>query len=362
MNRRCWLLLVVLIVALGSVPVTCDAAEFDDLAAELRTAMAQRDLPGAAKKLAEVQAAAKSDADKVTAERLHMLHSYLLDFWKSVHAGGNSLRGADELVIGDKRVAVVEYDEEAGKLVLRVNGQNKRYTLKDIPPRVALTLSEQVLKKGAPENEAFIGTFLAMDGKGDRKLAREAWDRATKAGVDVKSLLPELAIPLPAGATIEIPTLTPATAAALRPQFWSVMQSTDKGSKAAELGEQATQNAQGQLELKLAAGSTPVWITFKRKMPANFGLRMYLVDLPPDQKLGLFHGKENETDAYVKLPAGLAKVEFARQGGKFICRINDEDAAITVVDAATAKTTSVLGFTLPAGATCVIAGCEFAAR
>ena len=353
------LMLGVSFVAVGALR----GAEFADVAAELRIAMAQRNFPLAAKKLAEVKAAATSEADKIAADRLDLLHGYLFEFWKAVHAGGNTLQGTDELEIGGKRVAVVEYDEDAGKLILRVEGQNKRYTLKEMPVRVAITLAEQVLKKGAPPNEAYIGTFLAMDGRGDRKLAREAWDRAAKAGIDVKSLLPELDTPLPAAATIQIPALTPATAAALRPQFWSVMQSGDKGWKPLELGTQGVQNAEGKLELKLADDlKSPIWITFKRKLPANFGLRMYLVDLPAGQKLGMFLGKENESDAFLGLPSGLVKVEFARQAGKFICRINDQEQSVTVVDETTAKTTGMFGFTLPPGASCVIAGCEFAAR
>lgn len=342
------------------VAQTLPAAEFADLASELRLAMAQRNFPLAAKKLAEVKEAAQSADEKVTAERLDLLHSYLFEFWKSVHAGGAKLQGTDELEVGEQRVAVVEYNEEEGKLILRVEGQNKRYTLKELPSRLALVLSSQVLKKGAPENEAYIGTFLAMDGRGDRQMARDAWERATKGGVDVKTLLPELDIDLPAGANIRVPSLTPETAAALRPQFWSLMQPTDKGWKPLELNKLASQNTSGQLEIKLPDDAKPTnWVVFKRKLPPNFGLRMYLQDLPAGQKLGLFLGKDRECDAHIDLPAGLVKVEFARQQGKLICRINDKEQEVTIDDAA-AKNNGTLGFTLPSGSTCVIAGCEFA--
>src|SRR5688500_17696818 len=88
------------------------AADFNELADELRAALAQRDLPTAQAKLEEVKAAATTDKEKDVAERLDLLHGYLFDFWKAVHAGGRKLQGADELGIGDKRTAVVEYDEE----------------------------------------------------------------------------------------------------------------------------------------------------------------------------------------------------------------------------------------------------------
>jgi hypothetical protein len=337
------------------------AADFAEQAAEVRTAMARRDLPGAKMKLAELKEAAKSDAEKATADRLDLMYGYLFDFWKAVHAGGQSLVGAEEIMINNKPVAVVEYDVAAGKLVLRTEGQNKRYTLFEMPPRVALTLAERVLKKGAPENEAYIGTFLAIDARGDRKLAREAFERAKKGGVDVKDLLAELEIDLPAAATIELPKLTPQTAAFLRPQLWQVAAKDAKGWKKTALGKQGVQNANGQLEVAAPESAEAVWVTFAKKAPANFGVRIYFADLPQGQKFGLFNEKaEGAADAYVELPKGIVKVEFARRSGDFHLRINDADQKLTIADADAAKTSGIFGFTLPPGGKCAIAGCEFA--
>jgi hypothetical protein len=355
---RC-VLVGALVLSLSSFAL---GAEFDDLAAAVRIAMAQRDLPRAKEKLDALKAATETEAQRVTSERLDMLYGYLFDFWKSVHSGGQKLLGAEEIMIGTKQVAVVEYDAVAGKLVLRSEGENKRYTLFDMPPRVALTLSEQVLKKGAPENEAFIGTFLAMDAKGDRKLARAAWDRAQAGGVDVKALTPELEVPLPGAAKIELPKLTPQTATTLRPQFWQLGTKDDKGWKRAPLGKQGIQNAQGRLEVAVPEGKD-AWLLFGRKLPANFGVRMFLVDTPAGQKLGLFNEKaETLTDVAIDLPEGTVKVEFARRGGEWLCRINDEERALEPMDKDAAKISGTLGLSLPAGAKVVIAGCEFAAQ
>lgn len=352
-----WMLVLVFAVVVPSVP----AAEFDELAAAVRTAMAQRDLPGAKAKLDQLKVAVATAADKQTADRLDLLYGYLFDFWKSVHEGGQKLLGAEEIVIGDKRVAVVEYDAAAGKLVLRVDGENKRYTLFDMPPRIALTLSEQVLKKGAPQNEAFIGTFLAMDSRGDRKLAEAAWQRAQAGGVDVKALLPELMMPLPAAATIQLPKLTPQTAAMLRPQFWQLTVKDDKGWKRAPLGKHGLQNTQGRLEIVTPEGADGVWLLFGRKLPGNFGVRLYFSDLPKGQQLGLFNDKAAAlTDAVIELPAGIVKVELARRAGAFVCRINDEEKTVTIADDKLAKTNGTLGLSLPVGVKVEIAGCEFA--
>jgi hypothetical protein len=338
------------------------AAEFDELAAGLRTSLAQRDLLAAKEKLAEVKAAAAAPEEKATAERLDLLYNYLFDFWKSVDEGGRTLHGTDELVISGKRVAVVEYDAANSRLVLRVAGENKRYTLREMPPRVALTLAQLVLKPGAPQNEVFFGAFLALDAKGDRKLAREAWDKAARGGVDVKLLLPELDVPLPSGATIELPVLSAQTAALLKPAFWQVATRDGHKWKRVELAaDEAAQNMLGRLEIQLPDDARGAQISFLRKMPASFGLRMYLVDLPAGQTFGLLSESGEQTfDAAVELPTGLVKIEFARQAGKFLCRINDVETEVTLADEKAAKSADWLAFSLPPGVKVVIAGCEFA--
>lgn len=352
---------ILVALCLHTLVTAGQAADFASAAAAVRTAMAQRDLPGAKQKLDELKLAAATESEKQVADRLDLLYGYLFDFWKSVHEGGQKLLGAEEIVIGQKRVAVVEYDAAAGKLVLRVDGENKRYTLFDMPPRIAITLSEQVLKKGAPQNEAFIGTFLAMDGRGDRKLAEAAWQRAQQGGVDVKSLLPELAVPLPAAATIQLPTLTPQTALLLRPQAWQLVLQDDKGWKRSPLGKQGVQNTQGRLEVETPEGAEGVWLVFARKMPSSFGMRIYFADLPAGQRLGLMNSKaESLTDASVALPTGLAKVEFGRRSGKLLCRINDQEQEVTISDEKLAQTNGTLGISLPAGVKVEIAGCELA--
>jgi hypothetical protein len=177
----------------------------------------------------------------------------------------------------------------------------------------------------------------------------------------VKDLLAELEIDLPAAATIEIPKLTPQTAAYLRPQLWQVATKDAKGWKKAALGKQGVQNASGQLEVAAPDSAEAVWITFARKTPASFGVRIYLIDLPEGQKFGLFNEKaDGAADASVELPKGIVKIEFARRSGEFHLRINDADQKLAIPDADAAKTSGILGFTLPPGAKCVVAGCEFA--
>lgn len=358
--RATWLLAGWMLLAFAPQLLAQDAKSFDEIAQELRTTMAQRKVAEAKTHLEALRTAATTDAEKQTLERLDHLHGYWLEFWKAVHEGGVKLQGADELMIGDKLVSIVEYDAAAGRLVLRVEGQSKRYTLFDMPPKVALTLAEQVLRKGAPQNETFIGAFLAMDGRGDRQLAREAWQRAQRQGIDVAYLLPELNEKLPAAATVVLPQLTAETAKFLRPAFWQLAQHKNKRWKKASLGRQGVQNAQGQLEVTAPGDVDAAWIVFGRKAPANFGVRIYLSELPEGQKFGLFNDKaEAAADVTVDLPSGVAKIEFARRDGKFVCSINNEVQDVTIHNAAAVKTSGLLGFSLPADAKVIVAGCEF---
>ena len=156
----------------------------------------------------------------IAGKRLTLLHAYLEDFWKSVDEGAKSLQAVEELKIGDVLVSVVEY--QPGLLVLRVKGENKRYTVKTLPAKVALTLAERVLKPDDPQNKVFFGTFLLMDGKGDREVARKLWSEAQQAKIDVSALLPELGTAPPASLPVEIPPLTSIMRKLLTPASWAL--------------------------------------------------------------------------------------------------------------------------------------------
>jgi hypothetical protein len=174
----------------------------------------------------------------------------------------------------------------------------------------------------------------------------------------VKSLLPELEVPLPAAATIQLPQLTPQTAALLRPQFWQLASAGDKGWTRDEVTKIAAQNEQGRLEIKLPEDAGATWIVFARKAGANFGIRLYLTGVPRGQQFGLLDAKDTTPAATVDLPAGTVLVELARQRGEFICRINGEDAKLTIADEKAAKAATTFGLTAPAGAAITLAGLE----
>ena len=100
--------------------------------------------------------------------RLALLHDYLTQFWESVAESMGTVRGLDELVVGKTRVVVVE--SSAQRIVLRILGQNRRYTLADMPPKLAVTLAGRVLSKDA-RNQVFFAAFHLADNSGDREEA-----------------------------------------------------------------------------------------------------------------------------------------------------------------------------------------------
>lgn len=326
----------------------------------VRAAMAGRDLPTAKRRLAE---AAQMTGDQAFAKeraRLQLLADYLEDFWKSVDDGIRSLQAVDELVIGDIRTAVVEAQPDL--LVLRVNGVNRRYTRQTLPAKVALTLAERVLKPGAPQNKVFFGTFLLMDGRGDRDLARKLWSEAQQAGVDLADLLPELAGEAVASVPVEIPPLTPIMRKTLAPTSWTLRHQRADRLVREPLRNRATQAAGGQLEIAASDEAGEIQLVYNRRIAANFECRVILQDVGSGQAFGLFAADSTQVAHQVSLPKGSVMIEFARQGGVFHCRLNQKEVAVETRGEAAANLVGMLGVTLTPGAKCTVAWFELQTR
>jgi hypothetical protein len=339
------------------------AAEADgDILGEIREALAGRDLNAAKAKLAEA-ANAGDDAFAQERDRLQSLHQCLEEFWKAVDDSAKSLESTEELVIGENRVSVVEY--QPGLLVLRVNGQNRRYTVKTVPAVVVLTLAKRVLKPDSPENKVLFGAFSLMDGRGDREQAAKYWDEAQKAGVSVADLLPELRVaPVEPVATlpVEIPPLTAFMRKVLAPGNWSLRRLDGERIVRSPLKEVAEQTTLGHLQLSLPTDGGPSQLVYTRKPTGNFVCRVILQNIEPGQVFGLFAADALDDGYQVPLPKGAAMIEFSRQSGAFQCRINQKDVPVASHGEVTANMVGTLGFTCPAGAKCTVAWFELQGR
>jgi len=360
MKIRVEVFVVCSVLGWGAFHACCQAAEADGLLDEIRAAMADRDLNVAKAKLEEAAKASGSEAFTSQRERLQLLYDYLEGFWKSVDEGAKSLKAVEELMIGDIRVAVVEY--QPGLLVLRVKGENRRYTVKTLPAKVALTLAERVLKPDAPQNKVYFGAFLAMDGKGDREAARKLWSEAQQAKVDVSALLPELGTAPPASLPVEIPPLSSIMRKLLAPASWAVRRQAGERVVRETLKDGAEQTSEGYLKLSLPADAGAAQVVYSRKLTGNFVCRVIVKDVAEGQVFGLFASDSLDAAYQVQLPKGSMMIEFARQSGAFQCRLNQKEVPVETHGEVTPTMPGMIGLTVPAGSNCVVAWFELQGR
>lgn len=338
---------------------------FDDVAKQARIAMAHRDYEGSDKAIGRLEAMAKNAADKAVAERLDAIQQRLKAFWDAVHDGCKTLKGTEEIAIGDALLAIIEYDSAARVLALKVHGQMKRYTPGDMPISIAVAVSSRALRKGSAASDERVGTLHAMDAKGDRTLARQHWTAAQAAGAETKNLLPELDVPIPGAALVKVPKVSSVAASVLDPREWVFQVPDGDGWRRIPVGDRGVVNPQRQLEIEVPEEGEKVWLTHSKKLPANFAFRFYFLSLPNGQACGLFTGSRgaaSATAATVQLPADTIQIELIRQTGKLTCRVNGEECPFEVSDDKAARSQGVFGISLPPGSRVTVAGFEVAPR
>jgi hypothetical protein len=170
-----------------------DAAAFKSAAEDVRTALGARNLPRAKESLTKAMSLAVTAEQTNLAARLEMLFNYVEGFWRAVVKSMVGLQATDVIPVGNTEVAVVEVDEES--ITLRAAGRNESYTLKDMPVELALLLAERWFQKGVAANKLYLGAFLAVEPKGDKRQARRYWEEATRDGASAEDLLPLLDLP-----------------------------------------------------------------------------------------------------------------------------------------------------------------------
>lgn len=325
---------------------------------EVRAAMAARDLPAIKAKL-DAAAKVRGDAAYDTElNRLELLGTYVIQFWQAVDRAGKTMQaeaGIRELKIGDQIAAFVEYENST--LVVRIAGVNRNYPLQALPPKIALVLAEQQLDPKNPNNKVFFGAFAAMDAKGDRKVAKQYWDEASRAQVDVKFLLPELDIPRASPAVV-IPVLSPLVKSHLQPKNWSLRIKGANGWVKKPLGDLGKQNDQGWLVVQAPAGSGEVQLVFSRPLTPNFVARVYMDGVSGGQKIGLVSIDGDDDALLTELPTGTVMIELGRQAGQLKARLSDEEIELVPTSKGNAGMQALLGIVAPAGAEITVASFE----
>jgi hypothetical protein len=357
---RIWLLVCAVVLGFCASSITLAQEGENPRAAalkEIRAALAARDLPAIKTKL-EAAAKLKGDAAYDTELfRLEQLGTYVTQFWQAVDRAGKTMQATDirELKIGDTIGAFVEY--ENGTLVIRINGQNRSYTRQTMPPKVALVMAEHELDPKAAANKVFFGAFAAMDAKGDRKVAKQYWDEAAVAKIDVKHLLPEFNVPRVAPAVV-IPPLTPLAKNLLQPKNWSLRTTGPKGWVKKPLDDAGKQNEQGWLIVDAPADAGDVQLVFARPLTPNFVCRVYLDEVKKGQAIGLVSVDGDEDALLAELPGGTVMIELGRQAGQVKARLSEDEIELAPRGKGTAKMQALLGIVVPAGSQVTVASLE----
>lgn len=323
----------------------------------IRQALADRDILEADKLVAEAKKTKGSAAFTEQFERLELLSTYVSDFWKAVDRGVRKYQSMEEVVVGESRAAFVEF--ENGVLVLKVAGENKRYDLKTVKAKMSVTFALKALDEKAPSTKVIVGAFWAMDGMGDRKVAKGLWDDAAKAGQAqaVKDISGELAIA--AVKSVDVPNLPPQYRQMLEPKNWQI-RAVDSKAKVvrAELGAMGMQNQEGRLEFKLDQSESPAQLVFKRKLAGNFTAKLILQDVEEGQTFGLYSADAKDGGFTAALPSGTVKVELVRAGQTLTCKVNDEEAKLETVAGAQPRMPGQIGVGLPPKGGVVVAAFE----
>lgn len=164
-------------------------AAWQQAVGEARVSLAEHDLESADGHLAGAAANAQTPEEHAVVERLKLLRAYLGQFWDGVRQSVATLQGGEEIIVGDTRVAVVEADQE--KLIVKAAGQLRRWPIERIPASIVLPLAERWFNKNTA-SKVVLGAYLAVDPKGSPQRARQLWEEAARAGVDVGPLMEEL--------------------------------------------------------------------------------------------------------------------------------------------------------------------------
>ncbi len=176
-------------------PATTKQAEFAKALSKARFSMFERDLPGARKHLEAAAATAKTPAEQSQLERLRTMLDYLDEFWNGIRQSLAKLESGSELVLKNGPVAIVEASSD--HLAIHA-GRPYNWRIDQIPTHILLAVAERGFPKDAM-SRVIVGTFMAVDHRGHRGLARELWQQAAKAGEKVEHLMPELGIDYSAG-------------------------------------------------------------------------------------------------------------------------------------------------------------------
>ena len=149
-----------------------------------------RDLLTAKSTLKTAIDSARTPDERAELEYGSLLLEQLDPFWDAVRGGTANVRPGDQIEFRGETVEVVSW--LGGKLTLRTSAGEEASFDTDksaIPPDVAIGLAQLHAQRTGPAVWMMIGSFLAVDGKGDLQRARSYLSKADRQGLPADVLL-----------------------------------------------------------------------------------------------------------------------------------------------------------------------------
>jgi hypothetical protein len=168
-------------------PTARELEELTKLAQTARTALEERNLDEADELIAKAEPLARLPEHQEKIAHLKQLAHFTREFWKAVDESLKTLSSMGELTVGETVVSVVE--SRPNHLVIKVAGQVKRYTRRDMPGGLAMAIANLWFNEGDAAAKAARGALYAVEKKGDPGKARDLWQEAAQMGLDTTALL-----------------------------------------------------------------------------------------------------------------------------------------------------------------------------
>ena len=154
--------------------------------------------------------------------RLQTAAELIGQFHEGIQRSLADLGSLSEIDIGPAKVVVVELRPD--DIIIRANGQNRTYALKQMPWALAFGLTNNILPDSQPENKVVKAMYLAVHHQRNAQLAEQAHEllqEAIAGGADAEMLVDFIddrygdatATPPPTPPTPPAPPATPATPA-----------------------------------------------------------------------------------------------------------------------------------------------------
>jgi len=167
-----------------------EKAAVGEALAAARRALGERNLTEAEDQLAQATLVATAPELLAEVDRVQFLARYVSDFWDAVRQHMGKLEGATTITVDGEELSIIESSEQ--KVIFRMAGKRREFTFEKLPPKLAYWLADNWLDKSNPAAFMTLGAYQAVAPKGDRQLARQLFEQAAAAGLDVTMLLTEL--------------------------------------------------------------------------------------------------------------------------------------------------------------------------